>query len=169
TGRRTHVTVTQPFGWSADCPTRHTLRSRGASTAVALDGQRVLVVDADATSLASLAAALETLGAQVSTAQSGRDALDAIAQQPPSVVLSDLAMPDGDGFWLVDHIRHLPDGGGHLPVIAVTAHAGSTDRGRVMAAGFDAYLSKPVDMPTLAGVIADVSPVDATGGGNRRR
>ncbi|MGR3907449.1 ATP-binding protein [Burkholderia sp. SR8] len=169
TGRGTTVTVTLPVDWGSDDPTGHPLRPRGASTAVALDGQRVLLVDDDATSLASLAAALETLGAQVSTARSGRDALGAIAQQHPSVVLSDLAMPDGDGFWLVDHIRHLPDAGGHLPVIAVTAHASSTDRGRAMAAGFDAYLCKPVDMPTLAGVIADVSPVDAAAGDSRRR
>ncbi|KAB0637889.1 hybrid sensor histidine kinase/response regulator [Burkholderia latens] len=167
-GRGTTVTVTLPAEWGDDDSTGRPLRPGGASAAVALDGQRVLVVDDDATSLASLAAALETLGAQVSTARSGRDALGVIARQRPSVVLSDLAMPDGDGFWLLDHIRHLPDGGRHVPVVAVTAHAGSADRNRVMAAGFDAYLSKPVDMPTLAGVIADVSPVDTASGGQRR-
>lgn len=96
----------------------------------------------------------------MSTARSGHDALDAIARQHPSVVLSDLAMPDGDGFWLLDHIRQLPDSGGRVPVVAVTAHAGLADRNRVMAAGFDAYLCKPVDVPTLASVIADISPVD---------
>ncbi|KAB0663201.1 hybrid sensor histidine kinase/response regulator [Burkholderia territorii] len=162
-GRGTTVTVMLPVDWSADDVTGQPLRPSGASTAVALDGQRVLVVDDDATSRASLAAALETLGAQVSTARSGRDALDVVAQQPPSVVLSDLAMPDGDGYWLLDHIRHLPDGGGRLPVVAVTAHAGTADRNRVMAAGFDAYLCKPVDMPTLASVIVDVA-----GGGRQR-
>jgi CheY-like chemotaxis protein len=151
-----------------DTTTGHPVRPSGASTAVALDGRRVLVVDDDATSRASLAAALETLGAEVSTAQSGHDALDVVAQQHPSVVLSDLAMPDGDGFWLLDHIRDLPDGGGRLPVVAVTAHAGTADRSRVMAAGFDAYLCKPVDVPTLASVIVDVSPADATGGTGRR-
>ncbi|KVV51510.1 hybrid sensor histidine kinase/response regulator [Burkholderia territorii] len=156
-GRGTTVTVMLPVDWSADDKTGHPLRPSGASTALALDGQRVLVVDDDATSRASLAAALETLGAQVSTARSGRDALDVVAQQQPSVVLSDLAMPDGDGFWLLEHIRHLPDGGGRLPVVAVTAHAGTADRHRVMAAGFDAYLCKPVDMPTLASVIVDVA------------
>ncbi|KVQ65016.1 ATP-binding protein [Burkholderia territorii] len=162
-GRGTTVTVMLPVDWSADDVTGQPLRPSGASTAVALDGQRVLVVDDDATSRASLAAALETLGAQVSTARSGRDALDVVARQPPSVVLSDLAMPDGDGYWLLDHIRHLPDGGGRLPVVAVTAHAGTADRNRVMAAGFDAYLCKPVDMPTLASVIVDVA-----GGGRQR-
>ncbi|MBR8141536.1 response regulator [Burkholderia sp. AU19243] len=159
-GRGTTVTVTLPAELSTDDPTVQPRRPGGASTAVALDGQRVLVVDDDATSLASLAAALETLGARVSTARSGHDALDAIARQHPSVVLSDLAMPDGDGFWLLDHIRQLPDSGGRVPVVAVTAHAGLADRNRVMAAGFDAYLCKPVDVPTLASVIADISPVD---------
>ncbi|WP_201317126.1 response regulator, partial [Burkholderia sp. E168m15] len=126
------------------------------------------------TSRTSLAAALETMGAQVSTARSGHDALEAVERQPPSVVLSDLAMPDGDGYWLLDRIRRLPNGGGHLPVVAVTAHAGKADRRRVMAAGFDAYLCKPVDMPTLASVIVDVVPDDAgdtgdTGDGKPRQ
>ncbi|VWB12814.1 hybrid sensor histidine kinase/response regulator [Burkholderia lata] len=158
TGRGTTVTVTLPAGWDADDPAESLLLAAGAADTVALDGQRVLVVDDDATSRASLAAALETMGAQVSTAQSGHDALDVLERQAPSVVLSDLAMPDGDGFWLLDRIRHLPGGSAHLPVVAVTAHAGNADRHRVMAAGFDAYLRKPVDMPTLASVIADVAP-----------
>ncbi|MGU4704033.1 response regulator, partial [Burkholderia cepacia] len=75
----------------------------------------------------------------------------------------------GDGYWLLDQIRHLPNGGGHLPVVAVTAHAGTADRRRVMAAGFDAYLCKPVDMPTLASVIVDVVPDDAGDGKPRDR
>ncbi|MDN7873947.1 hybrid sensor histidine kinase/response regulator [Burkholderia aenigmatica] len=158
TGRGTTVTVTLPAGWDADDPAEILLHAGGTPDTVALDGQRVLVVDDDATSRASLAAALETMGAQVSTAQSGHDALDVVERQAPNVVLSDLAMPDGDGFWLLDRIRHLPGSSGHLPVIAVTAHAGNADRHRVMAAGFDAYLCKPVDMPTLASVIADVAP-----------
>ncbi|WGY72086.1 response regulator [Burkholderia cepacia] len=166
-GRGTTVTVTLPAGWDADDPAERLTRPAGASDSVALDGQRVLVVDDDATSRASLAAALETMGAQVSTAQSGHDALDAVERHPPSVVLSDLAMPDGDGFWLLDRIRHLPGGSGHLPVVAVTAHAGKADRHRVLAAGFDAYLCKPVDMPTLASVIVDVAPDDRHGGKGR--
>ncbi|VWC70031.1 PAS domain-containing two-component system sensor histidine kinase/response regulator [Burkholderia lata] len=155
TGRGMTVTVTLPAGWDVDDPAESLLH---AADTVALDGRRVLVVDDDATSRASLAAALETMGAQVSTAQSGHDALDVLERQAPSVVLSDLAMPDGDGFWLLERIRHLPGGSAHLPVVAVTAHAGNADRHRVMAAGFDAYLRKPVDMPTLASVIADVAP-----------
>ncbi|MBZ5789139.1 response regulator [Burkholderia contaminans] len=156
-GRGTTVTVTLPARWDVDDPAENPLYAAGTPDTVALDGRRVLVVDDDATSRASLAAALETMGAQVSTAQSGHDALDVVEQDAPNVVLSDLAMPDGDGFWLLERIRHLP-GSGHLPVVAVTAHAGNADRHRVMAAGFDAYLCKPVDMPTLASVIAEVVP-----------
>lgn len=158
TGRGTTVTVTLPARWDADDPAEDLLHAVGTPDTVALDGRRVLVVDDDATSRASLAAALETMGAQVSTAQSGHDALEVVEQDAPNVVLSDLAMADGDGFWLLDRIRHLPGGSGRLPVVAVTAHAGNADRHRVMAAGFDAYLCKPVDMPTLASVIADVAP-----------
>ncbi|MBN3835086.1 ATP-binding protein [Burkholderia sp. Ac-20344] len=157
-GRGTIVTVTLPAGWDVDDPAENLLLAAGTPDTVTLDGRRVLVVDDDATSRASLAAALETMGAQVSTAQSGHDALDVVERHAPNVVLSDLAMPDGDGFWLLDRIRHLPGDSGHLPVVAVTAHAGNADRHRVMAAGFDAYLRKPVDMPTLASVIADVAP-----------
>ncbi|MDR6501859.1 PAS domain S-box-containing protein [Burkholderia ambifaria] len=168
-GRGTTVTVTLPAGWDADDPVAQPVRTTGRPAAAALDGRSVLIVDDDATSRASLAAALETMGAQVSTAQSGHDALDVVERHPPSVVLSDLAMPDGDGFWLLDRIRHLPGGGGHLPVVAVTAHAGKADRHRVLAAGFDAYLCKPVDMPTLASVIVDVAPDDSRDGKVRDR
>ncbi|WP_027783016.1 MULTISPECIES: hybrid sensor histidine kinase/response regulator [Burkholderia] len=166
-GRGTTITVTLPAGWDDD-PVAQPSSAKGKPATAALDGQRVLVVDDDATSRTSLAAALETMGARVSTARSGHDALDAVERQQPSVVLSDLAMPDGDGYWLLDRIRHLPNGGGHLPVVAVTAHAGKTDRHRVMAAGFDAYLCKPVDMPTLASVIVDVVPNDVGDDGKPR-
>ncbi|MPV59599.1 hybrid sensor histidine kinase/response regulator [Burkholderia sp. HI2761] len=166
-GRGTTITVTLPAGWDDD-PVAQPSSAKGKPATAALDGQRVLVVDDDATSRTSLAAALETMGARVSTARSGHDALDAVERQQPSVVLSDLAMPDGDGYWLLDRIRHLPNGGGHLPVVAVTAHAGKTDRHRVMAAGFDAYLCKPVDMPTLASVIIDVVPNDVGDDGKPR-
>ncbi|RQS76855.1 response regulator [Burkholderia sp. Bp8963] len=162
TGRGTTVTVTLPLGWEPAGLSTWPVYPEGGAAVVALDGQRVLVVDDDATSRASLAAALETLGAQVATAVSGRDALDAVERRAPTVVLSDLAMPDGDGFWLLEHLRHRHARGGRLPVVAVTAHAGKADRNRVMAAGFDGYLCKPVDLPTLASVIVDVAPA-ATG------
>ncbi|MBU9441811.1 response regulator [Burkholderia multivorans] len=155
-GRGLTVTVMLPAGWDADMAVVPLSTADGVPAA-ALEHQRVLVVDDEPTSRASLSAALQTLGAQVSTAQSGRDALASIERDPPTVVLSDIAMPDGDGFWLIERVRRLPGRHARMPVVAVTAHAGVADRQRVMAAGFDAYLCKPVDVPTLASAIDDVT------------
>ncbi len=134
-----------------------------------LDAQRILLVDDDATSRASLAAALKTLGAEVVVASSGREAIGKVDAMRPTVVLSDLAMPDGDGYWLLDTLRHVDAdadadtrtrAANDAPVLAVTAHAGRDSERRVLAAGFDGYLCKPVDLQTLARAI-----LRATGSG----
>ncbi|NIF73776.1 response regulator, partial [Burkholderia sp. Ap-962] len=106
--------------------------------------------DDDETSRTSLAAALATLGAAVVVASSGRDALAKIDGARPTVVLSDLAMPDGDGFWLLDALRGGARTAINAPMLAVTAHAGQADERRVLAAGFNGYLCKPVDIQVLA-------------------
>lgn len=130
---------------------------------VSLDTQRILVVDDDPTTRASLTAALTTFGAAVAIASSGREALAVVADVQPTVVLSDLAMPDGDGFWLLDALRNgdvraaiSPD----LRVLAVTAHAGIADERRALDAGFDGYLCKPVDVRELVHKIARVTQRD---------
>ena len=162
--RGTTFTVTLPAGWQAagamawsvaqtDHPRDH----------VSLDTQRILIVDDDATTRASLTAALTTFGAAVAIAKSGREALKVLADLQPTVVLSDLAMPDGDGFWLLDAVRH-GDANGAVPpdlrVLAVTAHAGTADERRVLDAGFDGYLCKPVDVRELVHEIARVTKRD---------
>lgn len=137
---------------------------RPASLGLAM--QRILIVDDDATTRASLTAALTTFGAAVTVASSGREALAMAAALQPTVVLSDLAMPDGDGFWLLDALRHgAGDGDGHgdtrnLRVLAVTAHAGLADERRALEAGFDGYLCKPVDVRELAHKIMHVTKRD---------
>ncbi|HDR9583420.1 TPA: PAS domain-containing protein [Burkholderia stabilis] len=129
--------------------------------AAVLDTHRILVVDDDATTRASLTAALATFGAAVSTASTGREALSVAADVRPTVVLSDLAMPDGDGFWLLDALRRGAVNGSGAPsgvrVLAVTAHAGLADERRALEAGFDGYLCKPVDVRELADKIARVT------------
>ena len=125
----------------------------------------ILIVDDDATTRASLTAALTTFGAAVTVASSGREALAMAAGLQPTVVLSDLAMPDGDGFWLLDALRRGAgngDGDGdtrNLRVLAVTAHAGPADERR-LEAGFDGYLCKPVDVRELAHKIMLVTKRD---------
>jgi PAS domain S-box-containing protein len=126
-----------------------------------LGGQRILIVDDDATTRASLTAALTTLGAETGVAATGREALAKVAEMRPTVVLSDLAMPDGDGFWLLDALRRrAPDGAGAMRVFAVTAHAGRVDERRARSAGFDDFLCKPVDVQLIAQAIARATDDD---------
>ncbi|MGS1028534.1 ATP-binding protein [Burkholderia glumae] len=151
TGHGTTFEVALPAGWQPAGTLTWAAQTTSAPATrerLHLGGQRILLVDDDATSRTSLATALATLGAEIVVAESGRDALARIEAARPTVVLSDLAMPDGDGFWLLDALH----GGNYTtaPVLAVTAHAGQADERRVLAAGFDAYLCKPVDIQLLA-------------------
>ncbi|KWI31001.1 PAS domain-containing hybrid sensor histidine kinase/response regulator [Burkholderia stagnalis] len=155
-GGRNHgatFTVVLPIGWQPVGVMAWLAEQAEDDEPMALDGQHVLLVDDDATTRTSLSAALTTLGAQVDVASSGREAMEMVAQVRPTVVLSDLAMPDGDGFWLLDALRHDASGAG-VRVLAVTAHAGLADEHRVREAGFDGYLRKPVDVRELAEAIA---------------
>ncbi|OMG75462.1 hybrid sensor histidine kinase/response regulator [Burkholderia ubonensis] len=154
-------TVTLPTGWQPVGPMAWgAVEPAGNGETTMLDAQRVLLVDDDATTRISLAAALRTLGAAVDVASSGREAFAKAAGMRPTVVLSDLAMPDGDGYWLLDALRRdVARGLAGVRVLAVTAHVGQADERRVLAAGFDGYLRKPVDIRQLARAIAR-----ATGG-----
>ncbi|WP_175975250.1 ATP-binding protein [Burkholderia sp. BCC1047] len=163
--RGTTFTVTLPAGWQPGGAMAWSIvQAGGRRDALVLDTHRILIVDDDATTRASLTAALTTFGAAVAIASSGREALAMVADMRPTVVLSDLAMPDGDGFWLLDALRRgaLNGDGGPLDVrvLAVTAHAGLADERRALEAGFDGYLCKPVDVRELAHKIAHVTKRD---------
>ncbi|KAG8152415.1 hybrid sensor histidine kinase/response regulator [Burkholderia catarinensis] len=150
--------VTLPAGWQPmGAMAWGIAQADGRRDAPTLESQRILIVDDDATTRASLTAALTTFGAAVAIASTGREALAVAADMRPTVVLSDLAMPDGDGFWLLDALRRAGANGGGPPdtrVLAVTAHAGLADERRALEAGFDGYLCKPVDVRELADKIA---------------
>ncbi|NTX32330.1 response regulator, partial [Burkholderia pyrrocinia] len=163
--RGTTFTVMLPAGWQPmGAMAWGGAQAHGRYEPLVLNAQRILIVDDDATTRASLTAALTMFGAAVAIASSGREALAVAADMQPTVVLSDLAMPDGDGFWLLDALRRgAPDGAGGPPdvrVLAVTAHAGIADERRALEAGFDGYLCKPVDVRELAHKIADVTKLD---------
>ncbi|WP_321863769.1 ATP-binding protein [Burkholderia cenocepacia] len=163
--RGTTFTVRLPAGWQpAGAMAWSIVQAGGRRDALVLDTQRILIVDDDATTRASLTAALTTFGAAVAIASSGREALAMVADMRPTVVLSDLAMPDGDGFWLLDALRRGTVNGDSGPldvrVLAVTAHAGLADERRALEAGFDGYLCKPVDVRELAHKIAHVTKRD---------
>jgi CheY-like chemotaxis protein len=127
----------------------------GLAPAPSLEGIRVLVVDDEADARGMLAEILARRGAGVTTAGSVREALAAAEQAPPDVLVSDLAMPGEDGYALIRRLRALaPAHGGLVPAIALTAHATGEDRARVLAAGYQVHLAKPVDAAVLTAVVA---------------
>jgi len=115
-----------------------------------LNGLRVLVVDDEADTLEMLCVMLQESGAHVRSASSTMDALRIFGEWQPNVLLSDLGMPGEDGYTLIQQIRALPrELGGAIPAAALTAHTRAEDRERVLASGYQAHISKPVDLTTL--------------------
>lgn len=123
------------------------------------DGQRlrgisVLVVEDDEDARALIQTMLELNGAEVVSTSSAAGALDALAIAVPDVLISDIAMPDQDGYALLREIRELPpERGGQVPAIALTGYAGASDKADTFAAGYQAHISKPIEPPQLMDVI----------------
>ena len=110
----------------------------------------VAVVDNDEEVRTSVVQLLEQAGAEVFFARSAAEALSLLEENRPDVLLSDLAMPEQDGFDLIRLIRALPpERGGTVPAAAVTGYSTEEDRARSLAAGFQEHLSKPVDADAL--------------------
>jgi CheY-like chemotaxis protein len=105
-----------------------------------LSNVRVLIVDDDPETLEMLRDGLLEFGAAVQTACSVEDARNAIALEPPDVIVSDLAMPVEDGLAFISRLRARRI---DIPAVALTAHVRAEDRARVLAAGFQRYISKP--------------------------
>ncbi len=125
---------------------------------VRLDGLRVLVVEDEPSAREAFMELLQSFGAVVKTAASAKEALEVFQDFGPDVLVSDISMPDEDGYSLIRKIRRLkPARGGNVPAIAVTAHAGKEDIERALSAGFQSHVAKPVDSVRLANVIARVA------------
>lgn len=120
-----------------------------------LKGVRALVVDDDEDNMELFSAALTACGAVVVTASRAEEALRVLSAQRVDVVVSDIAMPGGDGYWLIGQVRRLPDARfSGIPVVAVTAFGQEHPRTRVLAAGFADHLQKPVDPEALCRAVA---------------
>ena len=123
-----------------------------------LGGVRVLVVEDDLDTLEMLKVILQNRGAEVITASSAGDALKALEHSLPDALVSDLAMPEQDGYELIEHIRQRgPERGGNIPAVALTAYARVEDRVRALTAGFQMYVPKPVDPNELVAVVANLT------------
>jgi PAS domain S-box-containing protein len=123
-----------------------------------LSGIRVLVVDDEADMREFLAFMLEEYGAKVTVVASASEALEALCQVKPEVLVSDIGMPEVDGYMLIRQIRAMPpEQGGLIPAIALTAYAGEADQNQALSAGFHKHIAKPVEPNELATVIASVA------------
>lgn len=120
-------------------------------------GLRIVIVDDDPDARDLLCTVLVQRDAEIFSADCAAAALDLIVEHRPDVLISDIAMPDEDGYMLVGRLRALPaEAGGSTPAIAVTAYAGRADRERAIRAGFDAHFSKPVDIDELVDRLLDI-------------
>jgi CheY-like chemotaxis protein/nitrogen-specific signal transduction histidine kinase len=123
-----------------------------------LEGVRVLLVEDEPDSRECIAHTLAQHGAEVTAVGSAAEAFALLAVSPPDVLISDLAMPDEDGFSLIRRVRALPpEQGGRTPATALSAYARAEERARALLAGFDLHLAKPVDAAQLAAAVLDLA------------
>jgi CheY-like chemotaxis protein/two-component sensor histidine kinase len=123
-----------------------------------LQNLKILVVDDEQDSLLFLRFALEKCGSLVTTATSAKEALAAIKNDLPDVLVSDIGMPDEDGYDLIRRVRELsPENGGRIPAVALTAYARVEDRMRALRSGFQMHVPKPVEPAELVAIIASLA------------
>lgn len=122
-----------------------------------ISGCRILIVEDDRDSREMLAVLLNAHNAETMTAANAVEALDKIPSFKPDILISDLGMPEVDGYDLIRHIRSMsPEHGGKVPAIALTGYAGPEEMKRVHSAGFDSHLPKPVDQEKLINTIRTI-------------
>ncbi|MCY7385779.1 MAG: PAS domain S-box protein [Microcoleus sp. CAN_BIN18] len=122
-----------------------------------LSGIRVLVVDDDADARDLVVFLLEDCGATVTAVANAADALVALTVSVPDMLLSDIGMPDTDGYMLLRQVRALPpEQGGLVPAIALTAYAGEIDYQQALAVGFGRHISKPLDPDKFVQAMLDL-------------
>ena len=154
--------ASEPLGLPAP---RHPEASDGLSNILLgrLDKVRVLLVDDEPYANEAVQALLDSCGAEVRVAGSAEQALQMLDVWRPDVLISDIAMPEEDGYVLIKKIRaRSARQSGDIPAAALTAYAKTEDRVSILAAGFQMYLAKPADPSELIAVVASLA-------GRRRR
>jgi CheY-like chemotaxis protein len=143
-GERVHPAARETLP-NYDCPDR-------------LDGLKVLVVDDEPDTLEMLRIGLTSCGAEVIVAGSADAALEALASTPPDVIISDIGMPDMDGYEMMKKIRALSaEQGGRVPSVALTAYARTEDRLQALRSGYQMHVPKPVELAELVAVTASLA------------
>jgi two-component system, chemotaxis family, CheB/CheR fusion protein len=146
-----------PEGSSTSSGSPSKPRPSRTSSRDALRGLRVMVVEDDPGSREAVVEMLSVMGAEVRASGSASEAMRDLEEFGPAVLVCDIAMPGEDGYSLIRRIRALgATRGGDVPAVALTALARAGDRQRALEAGFQSYLTKPVDFDDLAQAVADL-------------
>src|ERR1041384_1372956 len=120
-----------------------------------LDGLRVLLVDDEPEARQIISTVITRTGAEVKACTSAHEALAKLMEWKPDVILSDIAMPDEDGYSFIGKVRSLPrDKGGETPAAALTAYARDVDRRQALDAGYQMHIAKPIGASQLVTMIA---------------
>ncbi|HEX8335630.1 MAG TPA: ATP-binding protein, partial [Pyrinomonadaceae bacterium] len=142
----------------AETPAARVTSSTDEARAASLAGTRVLLVEDETDARSMLKALLEGAGADVVAAGSAAEGWAALEGAGCDVLVSDIGMPDEDGYTLIGRVRgHDSPRVSATPAVALTAYARDDDRERALAAGFDAFLPKPVEPSELVGVVAGLA------------
>ncbi len=127
-----------------------------------LDGLRVLLVDDEPEARQIISTVITSTGAEVKACTSAREALAKLLEWKPDVILSDIAMPDEDGYTFINKVRSLPrDKGGETPAAALTAYARDVDRRQALDAGYQMHIAKPIGAGQLVSMIARLAGRDS--------
>jgi signal transduction histidine kinase len=129
----------------------------GAFDVPALHGVHLLIVDDDADAREAVTAVLDETGASTSAVGSVAEAIASIERVRPDAIVSDITLPDADGYELIRLVRAMPAGrGDDIPALALTGHARAEDQRRVLAAGYQGYLVKPIEPVELLTALANL-------------
>ena len=130
-------------------------RRRSRKGSVRLDGVHVLLVEDDDDSRKLLGTMLKRHGARVTSTKSAAEALQVFADDLPDILISDIGMPDEDGYEFIRKLRELPpEKGGRTPAIALTGYASRKDRERALGAGYHQHMAKPIEQADMIAAIA---------------
>jgi PAS domain S-box-containing protein len=134
---------------------REVERRRSGGGVIRLDGIHVLLVEDDDDSRKLLGTMLKRYGAKVTSTKSAAEALDVFENEVPDVIISDIGMPDQDGYELIRKLRALPfEKGGNIPAIALTGYASRKDRERALNSGYQQHMAKPIEQADMISAIA---------------
>jgi CheY-like chemotaxis protein len=132
-------------------------RRRNRGGAVRLDGVHVLLVEDDDDSRKLLGTMLKRVGARVTSTKSVAEAMKSLGSELPDVLISDIGMPEEDGYELIRSVRALPvEQGGQVPAMALTGYASRRDKERALAAGYQIHVAKPVEQNDVIAAIASL-------------